>query len=298
MQSEHPPVPGLSLGVYRGIQAWQVDTAQTRAVISVFGGQLLSWVPAGHEEVLWLSPQLASLPAALRGGVPLCWPWFGPAPMPGAPSHGRVRTQAWRLQQARLEDDGRLFLELQPQARDPDGLQLRQQLWIGRCLEQRLLTRHAGATALELGQALHSYFRVSDASRVQVAGVEGLEYIDKNADGRTRRQDGAWRLEQPHDPGRSDRIYRGGAGSYELLDPGLQRRIRVRTGEGDNLVIWNPGQAAAATMADVGPHWSGFVCVEAAHAGPDARLLQPGHEVMLGQHIEVATLTAQTGASA
>ena len=110
---------------------------------------------------------------------------------------------------------------------------------------------------------------------------------------------GDWTLHDPRDPGRSDRMFPGvgvaastdaGAdtvGSFRLVDPGMRRRIDLEVRNGNTAVVWNPGQAAAARMADVGAHWREFVCLEAANAGPDLIELTPG-----ATHILQQTITA------
>ncbi len=63
--------PDISTGLYHGLEAWQVRTANATAVVSVFGGQLLSFIPDGQPDLLWLSPTRAELPTPIRGGVPV-----------------------------------------------------------------------------------------------------------------------------------------------------------------------------------------------------------------------------------
>jgi len=291
MDLPEPSIPALRRAPFHGLDAWWIQTPAARAVLGRFGGQLLSFVPAGGEEVLWLSPQLAPLPTPVRGGVPVCWPYFGREGQPQrAPAHGRVRTQSWRLLQAREEADGRVFLELCPTQADPGGLAVSTQLWIGACLEQHLLTDNPTAATVEFTEALHSYYRVGDAMDACVHGLDGLDYLDKN-DGLSRhRQHGAWSLRDRRDPGRCDRIYRGGAGHYRIEDPLLGRSIVLETSGSASTVVWNPGQAGAAAMADVGAHWRQFLCVEAGNAGDDPVRLAPGERHVLVQRIGVQPL--------
>ncbi|MBR7559565.1 D-hexose-6-phosphate mutarotase, partial [Mycobacterium tuberculosis] len=88
-------------------------------------------------------------------------------------------------------------------------------LRIGRQLRQQLTTENTGPSPVAFTQALHSYFRVGDARRVEVDGLDGLHYLDKYEDyTQLRRQQGPWSLRDPRDPGRSDRIYTGAGGHY------------------------------------------------------------------------------------
>ncbi|MCF7751602.1 lytic murein transglycosylase [Bacillus subtilis subsp. subtilis] len=287
-----PRVEGLSLANVQGFPAWKVDTPLASAAISVFGGQLLSYIPKGGQDVLWLSPTAQSLPTPIRGGSPVCWPYFGRQGQGGdVPSHGFVRNLAWTLQEAHREADGTVVLTLAPPALDNLGLRLSMQLRIGRTLEQRLVTENTSGQPISFTQALHNYFKVGDATRVDVEGVDGLTYLDKFEDYATPRvQQGDWNLRDARDPGRSDRIYTQAGGRYVLKDPTLKRRIEISTQGSRSLVAWNPGEAGAAKMPDVGAGWRNYVCLEAANAGPDVVTLAPGGRHVLQQTFSVAPL--------
>ena len=285
-----PPLPnGLREGDFAGLPTWLIDTPLARAAISRFGGQLLSFAPAGHDELLWLSPALKPLPAPIRGGVPLCWPWFGREGGPAdGPAHGHARTAPWQLAEATREEDDTLALTFVPAAALSAGLELRQTLRLGTALEQALHTRNTGTAAVELTQALHSYFRVGDVRRATVTGLDGLDYADKLDGGATHRQHGGWTLLDPRDPGRCDRVYAGFGGCAVLHDPVLGRRIELCTRGSRTLVVWNPGADAARGFTDIPDEdWAGFLCLEAANAGTDRIVLAPGAEHMLAQRVTV-----------
>ena len=287
-----PKVPGLSLADIQGFPAWKVETPFATAAISVFGGQLLSYVPKGGQDVMWLSPSAQPLPTPIRGGTPVCWPYFGRQGQGNdVPSHGFVRNVPWTLQQARREADGTMVLSLAPPVLENLDLRLRMELRIGRTLEQRLITENTGRQTVAFTQALHNYFHVSDAMQVSVQGLEGLSYLDKFENyAAPRQQQGEWSLRDPRDPGRSDRIYTQAGGRYLLKDPGLKRRIEITTTGSRSLVAWNPGEAGASKMADVGAGWRNYVCLEAANAGPDVVTLAPGAQHVLQQTLAVRPL--------
>lgn len=277
-------------GDFNGIPAWCIDTPAARAAISVHGGQLLAWRPTGFDEVLWCSPTSRRPPQAIRGGVPVCWPYFGRDGQPAdAPQHGHARIAAWQFVDAMEEEDAVVLdLALPPDPRTP--LRLRQRLRIGAALEQTLITTHAGDAGIAFTQALHSYFAVGDVEQVSVSGVDGLRYADKLEGGR-HAQAGDWRLDEPRDPGRSDRIYEDAGSRFVLTDPVGWRRITVETRGSRSLVIWNPGEAGAAAIADMPPRgWREFLCVETANAGEDVVRLVPGAEHRLGQRLSVSPL--------
>lgn len=282
-------VTGLRTGDFHGFPSLLIDTPYSTAAISLFGGQLLSFVPKGGQDVMWLSPTAKQPPTPIRGGAPVCWPYFGRQDQTGdVPAHGFVRTVPWQLTESRREDDGTLVLTLTPPTFDDLALRLHMTLRIGRTLEQRLVTENISKAPVRFTQALHNYFRVGDALKVNVQGLDGLEYLDKYENYATaHRQQGDWSLRDPRDPGRSDRIYTNAGGHYTLTDPVLGRRIDIRTEGSRSLVAWNPGEEAAAKMADVGTGWRDYVCLEAANAGPDVIELAPGASHTLGQTISV-----------
>ena len=284
-------VPGLSLGKHHGLDALLVDTPLATAAVSLFGGQVVSFAPAGQQDVFWLSPLRAELPTPIRGGTPVCWPYFGRQGQSNeVPAHGFVRTVPWQLVAASREANGTVVLELEPPPLQDLALRLRMQLRIGRTLEQRLSTTNAGTQPVRFTEALHNYFRVGDAATVRIEGLDGLTFLDKNDGGNAHVQQGHWDLHDPRDPGRADRLFPGAGGSYRLVDPGLRRRIDLQVDGGRSAVVWNPGEAGAARMADVGPHWREFVCLEAANAGPDVVELAPGATHTLVQTISAAPL--------
>ncbi|MCG8275055.1 lytic murein transglycosylase [Stenotrophomonas sp. NLF4-10] len=284
-------VQGLSAGDFNGFAAWKVETPFSTAAISVFGGQLLSFVPKDGVEVMWLSPLAKQPPTPIRGGSPVCWPYFARQGQGNdVPSHGFVRTVPWELRDARRESDGTMVLTLAPPAMENLSLRLTMTLRIGRVLEQELLTENTGSQPVAFTQALHNYFNVSDALAVDVGGLDGLTYLDKLDGGNAHVQQGDWNLRDPRDPGRSDRIYTAAGGRYELRDPGFARRIAISTEGSHSAVLWNAGEQAAQRMQDIGAGWRNYVCIEAANVGPDVIELAPGGRHVLKQVFEVKPL--------
>ena len=162
-----------------------------------------------------------------------------------------------------------MLLTLAPPVLEGLSLRLTMKLRIGRTLEQELITENTGSQPAVFTQALHNYFNVSDALKVDVAGLDGLTYLDKLDAGNAHVQQGDWNLRDPRDPGRSDRIYTQARGHYVLRDPGFGRSIDITTQGSRSAVVWNAGEAAAAKMDDIGAGWRNYVCVEAGNVGPD-----------------------------
>jgi len=247
--------------------------------------------------VLWLSTASRPEPAAIRGGVPICWPWFGKQGMPlGAMQHGPVRNRLWEV--SAVHADGRecVSLTLSPcRAATPEDplnlyaphLQLALHIDLGETLVQTLETRNQGAQTFSLTQALHTYFAVRDATQVQLQGLENLCFDDKLLTSTGTVQQGVFALDTA-----CDRIYQQRAGNqthhYTLNDGAWARRIHIRTQGSQSLVVWNPGQDLARTMVDVHEGgWREFLCAETSNAGQDVVTLAPGARHRLTQTLSV-----------
>ena len=202
---------------------------------------------------------------AIRGGIPLCGPWFGPGRNGDrTPAHGFLRTSAWRVADVtRDEDDVRVILRLTSgeYAAAPGGAAYDQDavftlsVTMGSTLTV-VLAVQAGERALDVEWALHTYLRVGDVRDVRLDGLDGAGYVDKVAGGVRKRQEGPVVL-----VGETDRVY-ARATPVSVHDPGLSRTV-LATGVGNaQTVVWNPFGDKAAGMADLGDAWPHFVCVE------------------------------------
>ncbi|NDK38882.1 D-hexose-6-phosphate mutarotase [Pseudoxanthomonas gei] len=278
-------------GEFLGLPALLVSTPLATAALSLHGGQLLSFVPNGYEDLLWLSPRSRRAPDAIRGGVPVCWPYFGREGQSAeVPQHGFARNTRWVLANAIRDSGDGMILELELPENPATPLQLTQRLHIGRELRQSLTTHNPGTVPVTFTQALHSYLRVGDADRVQVTGLDGLEYADRY-DGKRHVQAGPWNLHDPRDPGRSDRTYRDAGHHFELADTALGRRIELDTSGSRSLVVWNPGESGIGALGDAPAEgWRQFVCLEAANAGEDVITLAPGRSHTLQQTLRVEAM--------
>jgi glucose-6-phosphate 1-epimerase len=281
----------ITQGDYQDFPALLIRTPHATAALSLHGGQLLSFVPRGFDDLLWLSPTSTRPPGAIRGGVPVCWPYFGRQGQADAvPQHGFARTSLWTLDGTETDTSGGITLQLSLPTPDASGLRLTQTVHVGEMLRQSLTTENTGEAAASYTQALHTYLRVGDARRVQVTGLDGLRYADKY-DGGEHVQSGDWTLHDARDPGRSDRIYHAAGDRFELHDPILRRRITLQTAGSRSLVVWNPGAAGIAAIADAPAEaWREFVCLEAANAGEDVITLAPGQRHTLRQTVRVSAL--------
>lgn len=234
-----------------------VDHPRVRAVVALQGAHLIAWQPTGEEPVIWLSDATAFEEGiAIRGGVPICWPWFGPA---GKPSHGFARISTFELDSCREDEQGaeltfRLRADERTKALWPHEFELFVRFRLDQACE---ITLQADGDYESTG-ALHSYFSVGDIEGVAVSGL-GVPYLDKVAETQGR-QDGALTF-----PGRIDRVYTEPEEFSRIDDPARGRTIGVRHHHNSDVVAWNPGPELSASMADLTDDgYREFVCVETA----------------------------------
>lgn len=262
-----------------GLSRFVITNVFAEAHLYLLGAQVTHFQPVRHEPLLWLSP-LSSFQVgkAIRGGVPICWPWFGPHPTnPELPAHGLARTREWRALDAAQLADGRTRVRLvfsddaSTLAAWPHAFALTLTVTIGDSLELELATTNTGDTPFSYTDALHTYLRVGDVRAVSVRGLEGQAFIHS-----TRKHRGVQSGPIAFDGSEVNHIHVPSRGPVVVDDPSMKRRIDVVKAGSEATVVWNPGEAGGAAMKDVGPHWSEFVCVEAATCA-DARItLLPG----------------------
>lgn len=257
-----------------------VTTPFSAARIALQGAHVMTWQPKSQKPVIWLSQAAKFAPGkSIRGGVPICWPWFGPhATESGYPGHGFARTIPWLLLEAHRLPDRRVRLVFEPQldetcrAQWPHASTVRFTVTLGQELVVSLATTNTGSTSFTLGQALHTYFAVGDVHRVEIAGLEGCRYIDKVDGGKRKKQQGRVTI-----VGEVDRIYLDTAGCCGIIDPAWKRTILITSTGSRSTVVWNPGKEKAARMGDFGRQGEDrMVCVETANAAADAITLAPG----------------------
>lgn len=240
------------------------------------GAQVTAWQPAGARPVIFTSSRAVFAPGkAIRGGIPIIFPWFGPHPTdPKAPQHGVVRAAPWRLDRVEESGDGVLF-ELSVA---PAGFALTYRVVFGASLGVALGVRNTGAAPAGLEEALHTYFAVSDVERVTVSGLEASPHIDKTANMARIPGSGAPVALAKE----TDSVYLGVPGALAINDPGWGRRIVIEKTAAASAIVWNPWPEKAGAMSDLGAdNWRGFVCVETGNVADNKISLPAGgsHEM-------------------
>ncbi len=274
---------------------WRVRHGANELLISQQGAQILSYQQDDQPPLIWLSEHAAyKRGQGVRGGVPVCWPWFGslqrnPQAVQAmhqqpdtAPAHGLVRSLDWQLQGIDQHDDG-VQLEFvynsttQPLTDWPHTAELRLSIRLDKHLHIQLNSRNLGDTPLAISQALHSYFAVSDIRNVAVEGLHGCRYIETLEDWQQRQQDGLLTFN-----GETDRIYLDTPAHLSIHDHAWQRRIQLHSSSSNSAVLWNPWIDKAQRLSQFASDaWQGMLCIEHANVMDDIRVLNAGQQHQL-----------------
>lgn len=275
-----------------GMVVADVATAQATARIALQGAHVLGFQPRGADDVLWMARFARLAPGrSPHGGVPICWPWFGPhATDATLPIHGFARTVPWRVLDATVRADGAVALRfgLVPDGsvRDawPHPCAAQLDVTVSRALRVELTTVNTGSGPFPLGEALHAYLRISDVDRIRVRGLDGCAYRDKVRGLTLATQAGDVAIDRE-----VDRVYLHTAAECVIEDAGLGRAIHVAKEGSRSTVVWNPWAERERAFGDFGPgDHRGMVCVETANALDDVLTLAPGetHRVAATYRVE------------
>lgn len=256
-----------------------LKSGQATATIEPYGGQVMSYVPAGGKEVLWTT-SAEHLDAARkagkapRGGVPVCWPWFGPHPTDkAAPVHGLARIAMWKVTEARPD---RAVLSFDTDGSNPAFpyvAEVRLEVALSDALEVALTTTNKGNKTFVLTDGLHTYLRVGDVGEVQILGLE------KAVSNKGDKSNGPVTI-----AGEVDRIYSPVTAELKVVDRALGRTIHVRNGGCTEAVVWNPG----SDKPDMPPgSFRHMLCVEPANAR-DAPTIPAGGSHVLSTRLRVS----------
>ena len=278
--------------VYQGelsqdLPALIIEHPKTKAKVSLYGGQVLGWQPSGEREVFWLSKDTAlEQGKAIRGGVPLCWPWFGAHPNDvsnKSGNHGFARQLLWQLNSINISEHGvEVCLSYSGENMNdlwPFAYQLEQVLFFGQSFKQTLQMKNLSNKDAYYSGALHSYFSVSSPENIKIPTLEHAGFDDKLT-GQTCKPQA---LENAVGP--VDRVYHT-SNVMTIIDSQFKRTIELKSNNTKQWVFWNPGVELANNMADI--HNNGeqeFVCLEAANT--QRQLLVAGETINIAQEISV-----------
>jgi glucose-6-phosphate 1-epimerase len=273
-----------------GFTRARIDTPLATGEMYLHGAHVTRFQPRGQQPVLFLSDKSLYQPQKpIRGGVPICFPWFGPrAGDASLPMHGFARLSEWEVTGARRVDDGRVAVEMT--LRDTESTR---KLWpcqftarytatFGAALELSLAVKNDGGEAFIFEEALHTYFQIGDIKQVRLTGLEGVDYLDKVGGGRPT---------QGPEPiqivGETDRVYLNTPSTCVIHDALMNRDVGIEKQGSGTTVVWNPWDKVS-TITDLGENDAAhFLCVETANAREQMLTLPAGAEHVVRAAIQI-----------
>lgn len=268
-----------------GFEKILVDNRFADCEIYTHGAHITSFRVKGQQELIWLSPNALFLPdKAIRGGIPICWPWFGAHPADSdKPAHGFARLSTWQFKSAQVQEDGSTEIVLtlsesqQSLALWPYKFALEYRIVVGEVLSLSLTVTNTGESAFEVSGALHTYFNVGDIADVRLQGFDGVDYFDKVDGNVQKQQSGDIVIGQE-----VDRVYLNPEDNCQLLDKRLNRTIAIGKSGSNSTIVWNPWQEKSQSMKDMSDEgYRQMLCVEAG-LSPGV-MVAPGQRHCLGQ---------------
>jgi glucose-6-phosphate 1-epimerase len=284
-----------------------ITTPDAEAEICTQGAHLTRWIPRGQRPVLFTSSRSLYEPGkAIRGGVPIVFPWFGPrggglpapmqaspmqaGPMQAGPMHGFARTSEWKVVSAGLSSSGQFEMTFSLSPSDAcralgfSAFRVLFRVAVGPTLEMDLEVHNESGEPLAFEEALHTYFAIGDVHQVSVTGLENTAYVDKTDGFREKRRDSA-----PIRIGKeTDEVYLNTSASCVIHDPAWSRRVTIAKTGSHSTVVWNPWIEKSRTLADMDPEeWREMLCVETANVASNAITLAAGASCRLAVEIRV-----------
>jgi|SRR5437667_1252304 len=274
-----------------GLSKVRITCPEAVGEMYLHGAHVTSWKPVGGEEVLFLSSQSRWAQGhAIRGGVPVCFPWFGgKADDPTAPAHGFVRTRAWQLESI-AQVGGAVTVSMFTESDEgtkrwwPAEFRLVHRATFGSELSLELVVTNTGGTSLRFEEALHAYHRVGNIEKTRVRGLDTVHYFDKTDSNRKKMQHGEIVIVSE-----TDRVYLDTRDPIELEDPVLRRRTRVTKENSRTTVVWNPWVQKAHSLSDFADdEWMQMICIESSNVSDFAVDLAPGQQHKMKALVRVA----------
>lgn len=316
LYQQYGELPGIAIELHKELLAIQVDNNAASATVFLQGAQLSRYAlkqqvkgrPGEQQEkqqaIIWCSEQCDySAGKSLRGGIPICWPWFGdldknPAAVRDSiqatqaadtnyPAHGLVRTKLWDVAAIEILDSDNTRIKLVLNIAEgqeplwPTATSLRLDLTIGPELGVQLDIDNHSNRSVNFSQALHSYFAVSDIAAVSVSGLDDLDYTDCLDGWTTKNQSGTLCIDAE-----VDRIYHGTSAAVHINDTNWQRIINLHNSNSHSAIVWNPWIEKAKRLSNFADNdYQHMLCIETANVGQDSVCLAAGQSHRLAIRI-------------
>jgi len=263
-----------------GMPVVHVNNHLGKASIALQGAHVLAFQANNNQPLIWMSDGAVFAEGkSLRGGIPVCWPWFGAhASDTEMPAHGYARISLWRPVATASLDDGSIRITMELDHTEAmlklctHPLHVQLHVTVGGTLSLALETTNRGSSTFQLSEALHTYFLVGDIRQVHIEGLEGCSYLDKVENYARKEQEGAVTITSE-----TDRIYLDTPGQCSIVDPVMDRNIVINSEGSASMVVWNPWVEQAANMGDLGEDgYLRMLCVETANVVDNAVALAAG----------------------
>jgi glucose-6-phosphate 1-epimerase len=267
-----------------GFPVLDVSHPRCSGSIALLGAHVMEWTPARQKPVLFMSDKAVFAEGEpIRGGLPVCWPWFGGRE--DLPSHGFARLRFWDFVRGEDSAEGvELVFRLHGNGDLgwPYPFELNLNVHLGETLAVALEMKHLGESTVEISAALHTYLRVGAIEQTRVEGLAGSHYLDSLDDHRKRSQVGAVIFDRE-----VDRVYLAD-GDVRVVDPVWQRTLDIDKSGSRATVVWNPWIEKSKRLADLPDDaYHDFLCIEAANTSGDVVRLAPQGTHLLRQMIRV-----------
>lgn len=260
-----------------GLPFVRIQNQAGMARVCLLGATVTEFEPTGAQPVVWTSPNTHyEVGTPIRGGIPVCWPWFGQHATPGFPAHGFVRNQMWHV--VRVEDSAddqtSIVLGIEDNADShqlwPFHYSLELKVTVGPELELTLASTNRDERDIPYSSALHTYFRVSDIAAIRIDGLDQTTYLSKVHNYEQFIGNGPIMIGE-----RVDRVYLNTESTCTIVDPGFGRKVVIEKSGSRTTVVWNPWARLSAEMAELGADaYRQFVCVETV-VGPQEQMVLP-----------------------
>jgi len=280
-------VEGVRISQQDKITMIDIENKFARAKITTHGGCVLSFTPNNAQDLLWVSPTaIYNGEKPVRGGVPVCWPWFGAHPTDSsAPAHGFVRNAVWQLDSVEKLASGvtQVVLSFGSSAETlaiwPYEFHLDLKVTVAETLYLELTTTNLSEQEMLITEAFHTYFNVDNADGLNILGLDGSRHLDKLTHAPEVVQAGTIVLQPP-----MDSVYLDHTTDAVIEDAGNQRQIKIAKHASASSVVWNPGAEIVKGFGDIPDElWTKFVCVEAGNIFDNAVPIASGqkHSLMM-----------------
>ena len=256
--------PSIETIEFHGLEALRLNgPGGSSATISKLGGQVLSWITPDGRERLYLSEQaIFDGSAAIRGGIPVCFPQF--SNLGNLPKHGFVRTREWTIGDQRCGDNFSLITletsdDEETRALWPHAFRAEITLMLeADRIDLELSVENTGGELFQFTGALHSYLRLVQVEDAALEGLFGCDYRDAVNDNQIVRESAT----ELRIDAETDRVYHGvkrplalHAGNHSLT---------IQNQGFPDVVVWNPWVDLCAALPDMASDgWRHMLCVEA-----------------------------------